>query len=150
MKKNKTIVIVSGYFNPMHIGHLRMFQEAKELGNYLIVIINNDKQVKLKGSVPFLLQKDRAELVQALKSVNSTVIAIDKDKTVCNTLSKLYSTYNSEYNLIFGNGGDRKNVKDIPEAEVCKRLGIKMVFNVGGKKIQSSSKLISEAKKYAK
>jgi cytidyltransferase-like protein len=141
MKKNIKTVCVSGYFNPIHSGHISMFKEAKKLGNYLIVIINNDNQVKVKGSVPFMKVEERAEIIKNLRMVDQVVISIDKDKTVCKTLAKVCPD-------IFANGGDRKNPKDIPEAEVCDRLGIKMVFNVGGSKTQSSSTIIKKAVKY--
>jgi len=142
MKKNIKTVCVSGYFNPIHSGHISMFKEAKKLGNYLIVIINNDNQVKVKGSVPFMKVEERAEIIKNLKMVDQVVISIDKDKTVCKTLAKVNPN-------IFANGGDRKNPKDIPETEVCNQLGIKMVFNVGGSKTQSSSTIIKKAVKYS-
>jgi cytidyltransferase-like protein len=141
MKKIKT-VCVSGYFNPIHSGHISLFKKAKKLGDYLIVIINNDSQVKIKGTVPFMEAKERAEIIKNLRMVNKVIISIDKDKTVCKTLIKINPD-------IFANGGDRKNPKDIPEQEVCDKLGIKMVFNVGGNKTQSSSTIIKNAIKYS-
>lgn len=143
MKKNIKTVCVSGYFNPIHSGHISLFKEAKKLGDYLIVIINNDSQVKIKGSVPFMKAKERAEIIKNLRMVDKTVISIDKDRTVCKTLAKINPD-------IFANGGDRRNTKDIPEAEVCNKLGIKMIFNVGGEKTQSSSKIIKKAVDYCK
>ena len=145
--KKEIIVAVSGYFNPVHIGHIRMFKQARKLGDKLIVIVNNDKQVKLKGSVPFMDEKERIEIIKALKAVNEVILSIDKDKTVCKTL-KLIKPH------IFANGGDR-NQKNIPEVDVCKEINCKMIFNIGrGGKIQSSSWLIENAnindKKYFK
>jgi len=134
-------VCVSGYFNPLHFGHIQLFQNAKALGDYLIVIINNDQQVKLKGSIPFMKATERAEIIKNLKMVDEVIISIDEDKTVCKTLEKAHPD-------IFANGGDRKNTNDIPEAEVCNRLGIEMIFNVGGEKSQSSSELIKDAIDY--
>ncbi len=127
-------VVVSGYFNPVHKGHIRMFKEAKKLGNYLIVILNNDNQVTLKGSKPFFDEIERKEILESIKYIDKVVISIDKDKTVRKTLARISPTPK-----IFANGGDRKNEDDIPESEICKLKGIKMVFNIGGKKIQSSS-----------
>lgn len=141
-KVNKTVA-VSGYFNPMHVGHLRMFEEAKKLGNHLTVIVNNDYQVKLKGSVPFMSLKDRMRLIRGLKCVDNVVASLDTDKTVCETLRQIQPD-------IFANGGDRKSAKDIPESQVCKEFHIQMIFNVGGKKVRSSSTLISKASKKAK
>jgi len=136
-RNSKEIVVVaSGYFNPLHVGHVRYLKEAKKLGTKLIVIINSDKQSKLKGSIPFMNEKERAEIVSSLKSVDEIVLSIDKDKTVCKTLELIKPN-------IFAKGGDRV-LGNIPEKEVCEKLGIKMVFGVGGGKIQSSSWLISK------
>ena len=79
-------VAVSGYFNPLHIGHIRLLKEAKNLGNYLIVILNNDFQVKLKGSVPFMSIEDRKEIVASIRYVDEVFISIDKDKSICKSL----------------------------------------------------------------
>jgi len=147
MKKNKKIVVaVSGYFNPLHIGHVRLFEEAKKLGTKLVVIVNNDKQVKLKGSIPFMNEKERKEIITALAAVDDVVLAIDKDKTVCETLKIIKPD-------IFANGGDRSK-NNIPEVAICDEIDCKMVFSVGkGGKIQSSSWLlekINKKSKYAK
>ncbi|MCK9438740.1 MAG: adenylyltransferase/cytidyltransferase family protein [Patescibacteria group bacterium] len=143
-KKNneKIKVAVSGYFNPLHVGHLEMIEKAKKIGDYLIVIINNDYQVKLKGSVPFMSQKDRVKIIKALREVDEVFLSIDKDKTVCKSLAKIKPN-------IFANGGDRKNLNDVPEYDVCQKLKIKMVDGLG-KKIRSSSILIADAAKKKK
>lgn len=134
--RKKIIVAVSGYFNPLHVGHLEMIQKAKKLGDSLVVIVNNDHQVKLKGSVPFLSQVDRMKIVSAIKWVDKVFLSVDKDKTVCKSLAKVKPD-------IFAQGGDRHE-GNIPEAEICRRLGIKMVDGLG-KKIRSSSTLIAQA-----
>lgn len=141
-KTKKVVVAVSGYFNPLHVGHLRLMQEAKELGDYLVVIINNDKQVKIKGSVPFMKEKDRVKIVEAIKWVDEVFLSIDTDSSVCKSLDKINPD-------IFANGGDRNN-KNVPEDEVCERLKIKMTDKTGGRKIRSSSILLKKAKKYKK
>jgi cytidyltransferase-like protein len=143
-KKNKKVVVVSGYFNPLHVGHLNMIKSAKELGDYLVVIVNSDHQVGLKGSVPFQDEKDRVEIIRSLKWVDEAFLSIDKDRSVCESLRKINPD-------IFANGGDRNN-RNIPEDKVCCELNIKMIENVGGDKIQSSSILIKRAqeKKYEK
>lgn len=135
-KKKKIVVAVSGYFNPLHVGHLEMIERAKKLGNYLVAIINNDDQVKIKGSVPFMSQGDRVKIVGSLKDVDEVFLSIDKDATVIKSLEKINPD-------IFANGGDRKNLNDIPEADICNKLGIKMVDGLG-KKIRASSKLIAQ------
>lgn len=137
IQSKETVVVVSGYFNPIHSGHIKMFQQAKKLGDKLIVIINNDKQVQLKGSIPFMNEKERAFIVQNIQDVDSSIISIDQDKTVCNTLKHINPH-------IFANGGDRFS-DNVPEKKTCEELGIEMVFNIGGDKTQSSSWLIKEA-----
>ena len=136
-KKDKEVIVVaSGYFNPLHIGHIRYLKEAKKLGTKLIVIINTDEQAKLKGSFRFMKEKERAEIVSSLKFVDDVILSIDKDKTVCKTLELIKPD-------IFAKGGDR-TLDNIPEKEICEKLGIKMVFGVGGAKVQSSSWLINK------
>lgn len=135
--KKPVIVAVSGYFNPLHVGHLEMIERAKKLGDKLVVIINNDKQVSLKGSVPFMSEKDRMAIVKALRAVDKVMLSIDADKTVIKSLAKLKPT-------IFANGGDRHSVNDVPEYDVCQKYKIKMVDGLG-KKIRASSVLIKDA-----
>ena len=135
MKKEITVA-VSGYFNPLHIGHLEMMEKAKKLGDRLVVIVNNDYQVKLKGSVPFLNQADRLKIISAIKWVDKVFLSIDRDKSVRESLAKVKPD-------IFAQGGDRHQ-GNIPEVGVCRRLGIKMVEGLGGK-IRSSSVLIAQA-----
>jgi cytidyltransferase-like protein len=141
-KKKKILVAVSGYFNPLHVGHLEMIEKARSLGDFLVVIVNNDYQVKLKGSFPFMSVKDRIRIVGALKSVDKVFLSIDKDKTVIESLKKIKPD-------IFANGGDRKNINDVPEAEICQQLGIEMVDGLG-KKNRASSKLIANYQKNKK
>jgi D-beta-D-heptose 7-phosphate kinase/D-beta-D-heptose 1-phosphate adenosyltransferase len=143
-KRHKPLVVaVSGYFNPLHVGHLEMIKKAKKLGDKLVVIVNNDKQVALKGRVPFMSEKDRLAIVSALREVDKAVLAIDDYQTadghvpVIKSLAKLKPD-------VFANGGDRKNINDVPEYEICRKLGIRMVDGMG-KKIRASSKLIARA-----
>jgi len=138
--KNKGLVIASGYFNPLHIGHLDYLREAKKLGNRLLVIINNDEQVKAKGNISFMNQKDRMKIIMSLQFVDTVMVSADKDKTVCETL-RLIPLYHKADRMIFANGGDRRE-EDVPEKEICDKLGIEMVYGVGGEKKESSSSLI--------
>lgn len=135
--KKEIIVAVSGYFNPLHVGHLEMIKKSKKLGDKLLVIVNSDLQVGLKGSVPFMSEKDRLQIIAALRDVDEVFLSIDKDKTVCRSLTKVKPD-------IFANGGDRKSIGDVPELAVCKKLGIKMVDGLG-KKIRASSLMIAKA-----
>jgi D-beta-D-heptose 7-phosphate kinase/D-beta-D-heptose 1-phosphate adenosyltransferase len=138
MSKSKPVIVaVSGYFNPLHVGHLEMIEKSRKLGDKLVAIVNNDYQVKLKGSVPFMSQADRLKIVSALKYVDKVFLSIDRDATVCKSLAKVRPN-------IFANGGDRKSLNDVPEFGICSKLGIKMVDGLG-KKIRASSKLIAEA-----
>ncbi len=141
MKKPNGI-IVSGYFNPIHKGHLELFHNAKALGDVLIVIVNNDKQRELKGSKEFMLEKERALIVSELRVVDYVELSIDNDRTVCKTLEKVFKDFESKYSLHFANGGDQNN-DSIPEAVICKKLGISLVEGLGDK-IQSSSWLLNK------
>jgi cytidyltransferase-like protein len=132
------VVCTSGYFNPLHKGHIEYLQKARQLGDYLVVIVNNDKQRELKGSKAFMDQNERMAIVSALRCVNGVVLSIDTDSTVCKTLELVKPT-------IFAKGGDRFS-NEIPEAEVCRRLNIEMVDGLGDK-IQSSSWLLEDKDK---
>ena len=135
-ERSGVVVAVSGGFDPIHIGHVRLFQEAKKLGDTLVVILNGDSWLKRKKGAYFMNQEDRAEIIDALACVDETFIWESEDDHVSGALEVVRPH-------IFANGGDRKNIEDIPEAAVCDRLGINMVFNIGkGGKIRSSSDLL--------
>lgn len=138
----KKAIIVSGYFNPLHKGHLDYFEKAKTQGNELWVIVNNDKQRELKGSKEFQDQDERLQIIRALKIVDFAYLSIDKDRTVKKTLEFLYERHYQEYELYFANGGDQNN-NSIPESVVCNKLGIKLIDGLGDK-IQSSSWLLNK------
>jgi len=133
----KKIVAVSGGFDPVHVGHIKHFREAKKLGGKLVVILNSDNFLKKKKGFVFMPFKERREILEGMKYVDKVVAAIDKDQTVCETLRKIRPD-------IFAKGGDR-TLDNIPETNVCDRLKIKMVFGVGGTdKPQSSSWLTNK------
>ncbi len=144
MKNKKAkIVAVSGGFDPVHIGHVRMFQSAKKLGDKLVVILNNDNWLKKKKGYVFMYEKERKEIIEAFSVVDQVVISKhaknSQDMSVCAELKKIKPD-------IFANGGDRK-LDNIPEVAVCKKINCQMVFNVGrGGKVQSSSWLIKKLK----
>ena len=137
------VIIVSGYFNPIHKGHLEYFNNAKEAGDLLFVIVNNDLQRHLKGSKEFQKEQERLFIVKNIKSVDNAILAIDTDRTVISSLRMLHETYGDKYQLAFANGGDQSN-ESIPEAGVCERLGIELIDGLGDK-IQSSSWLLANS-----
>ena len=130
-------IIVSGYFNPLHKGHIEYFHLAKSNGDKLFVIINNDQQRELKKSKKFMLEDERVLIINELAISDKAILSIDKDRTVCKTLKEIHRTYNEKFDLYFANGGDQNN-DSIPESNVCKDLGIKLIDQLGSK-IQSSS-----------
>ena len=139
------VVIISGYFNPLHVGHLDYIESAKKLGDQLIVIVNNEAQVELKGSVPFMAEEDRLRIVKSIREVNQAVLSIDAGRSVIETLKQQYNRLSVDPfidEIIFGNGGDRTEGNS-PEEEFCKEVGIRTVYGVGGDKSRSSSTLIS-------
>ena len=138
----KKAIIVSGYFNPIHKGHLEYFNNAKALADELFVIVNSDFQRNLKGSKEFQKEDERLFIVQNIKAVDKAIISIDTDRTVCVSLNHLYKKFGLEYDLGFANGGDQNN-DSIPEASICKQLGIHLIDGLGDK-IQSSSWLLAK------
>ena len=141
MNKPKAI-IVSGYFNPLHKGHLELFEKAKASGDKLLVIVNSDLQRELKGSKEFMDQDERLLIVSAIGIVDKALISIDKDKTQRKTLADLADQYSNQYELYFANGGDQNN-DTIPEVPVCREKGIGLLKGLGDK-IQSSSWLLKK------
>jgi len=157
-KKNKygkkKIVMVSGGFDPIHIGHIRYMQEAKKLGDYLIVVINNDNWLRAKKGKEFMSQNDRKEILEAFNFVDEVIISNHKinmdysnpiQRSVCEEI-KMIKPH------IFANGGDRHPDGDpIPEVTICEELGIKIVYNIGeGGKVRSSSEMLKEYSKRIK
>ena len=138
----KKAVIVSGYFNPLHKGHLELFEKAKEVGDILIVIVNNDKQREKKGSQFFQDQDERIRIIRALSIVDMAWISVDEDSTQNATLKLMVDKFYGSMKLAFANGGDQNN-DTIPEAEICKMFDIELIDGLGDK-IQSSSWLLGK------
>jgi cytidyltransferase-like protein len=139
-QRDPVVVVASGYCSPLHSGHVEYLEMSKALGDYLIVVINNDRQEKMKKGSVFIECAERMRVVKALRCVDMVVEAVDRDRSIAKTLAILRPN-------IFTNGGDQFN-GEIPEREICERLGIKMIDGLGDKK-QSSSEIIARAKQIA-
>jgi cytidyltransferase-like protein len=142
---SKKVVIVSGYFNPVHKGHIEYFNNARACGDELCVIVNSDLQRELKGSKEFMKQEERLFIVENLRMVDHAVMSVDQDRTVCETIRLIHESFKARDNevvLAFANGGDQNN-DTIPERPVCEELGVELIDNMGDK-IQSSSWLLNK------
>jgi|SRR3989344_4309150 len=129
------VVAASGYFDPLHVGHLEYLEKARKLGDKLVVIINNDVQTRLKKKTVFMPQEDRMRIIKALKPVDEVFLSIDDDNSVCKSLEKIKPS-------IFAKGGDR-TVDEIPETPICSKFGIKVIDGLGAK-IRASSDILRE------
>ena len=141
MSKQKAI-IVSGYFNPIHKGHLEYFNSAKAMADKLFVIVNNDHQRELKGSKEFQDENERMIIVSNIKAVDKAILSIDTDRTVCATIKMIAEQFGDEFDLGFANGGDQNN-DTIPERSVCDKMNVALIDGLGDK-IQSSSWLLKK------
>ena len=138
----KKAIIVSGYFNPIHKGHLEYFNNAKVLCDELSVIVNNDHQRALKGSKEFQKEDERMIIVSNIEAVDKAILSIDQDRTVCETIRMIAGQYGTEYELGFANGGDQNN-DTIPERPICEEMNVDLIDGLGDK-IQSSSWLLNK------
>ena len=138
----KKAIIVSGYFNPLHRGHIEYFQNSKKFGDLLFVIVNNDLQREIKGSKELQKEQERVLIIENLKMVDKCFLSIDKDRTVIETIKFIYTKFSNEFNFAFANGGDQNN-ELIPEKNICEVLGIDLIDGLG-EKIQSSSWLLKK------
>jgi len=139
------VVIASGYFDPLHIGHIEYLKKSKEIGDILIVIVNNDDQLELKrGDRSNILMDecDRLIIINSLKFVDEAILSIDTDASVCKTIKHIKSVWNNKYKFIFAKGGDR-NIYNIPEFNICKKLNIDIIDGLG-KKIRNSSDFLEK------
>ena len=136
------LAIVSGGFDPLHVGHLELFERAKSLADDLIVIVNTDEFLISKKGKAFMPLKERMTIVQALKPVKLTIKSIDKNQTVCASVKFVNEMYKKKYDeIMFCNGGDRTSGENTPEHKICEEIGVKTIYGLGDK-IQSSSWLL--------
>ena len=142
----RSIIVLSGGFDPVHKGHLRMFREASWLGHQVIVGLNSDEWLTRKKGKPFMKWDERAEILESCKFVNQVLPMDDWDDSACDIIKQVCSLYRDfDVNIYFANGGDRKK-ENVPELDVCKDLNVVMLWGIGGGKIQSSSWLINGEK----
>ena len=137
------VIAISGYFNPIHSGHIDYIKSAKQRGDILVVIVNNDNQVKLKGSVPFQDENERFKIVNNIKGVDRTILSIDKDSTVCESLRLVHKTYQDDPffdEMFFCNGGDRGKDNTPENIKYGSDSRVQFEYSIGGDdKMNSSS-----------
>ena len=142
------VVVISGYFNPIHSGHIEYIKAASRLGDKLVVIVNSDEQVKIKGSEPFMDEVERMKVAGAIKGVDRVILSVDEDESVVETIKLLHNEYELDYffdKMCFCNGGDRTKGNS-PEEQYCEKNDIHTIYNVGGGKTQSSSSILATSK----
>ena len=142
----KSVIVLSGGFDPIHKGHLRMFREASWMGHQVIIGLNSDLWLTRKKGKPFMEFDERKEIIEGFKYVNQVIPFNDDDDTACNVIAKVVNMYSSDYQIYFANGGDRGK-GNVPEIPLCMELDVAMLWGVGGGKIQSSSWLINGEEK---
>ena len=147
------IVIISGGFDPLHVGHTRYIRASKQMADMCVVIINNDNWLKKKKGFVFMPEDDRMEILQNLFTTHDALIISQhpedcEDMSICSEIQKIHNAMKDtkDIHFILANGGDR-TADNIPEKQLCEELGIEMVFNVGGEKIRSSSELVKQCPK---
>ena len=141
MTKKYDYALVSGGFDPVHVGHLRMFKDAKSLSDKVILLLNNDEWLVKKKGKPFMTENQRKEILKEFKSISRVIIQTSSDKSSTKAIEE-FVLKNPNKNICYCNGGDRSNIKNILEADICKKLGVSLEFGVGGEnKIESSSQL---------
>ena len=131
------IICISGGFDPLHVGHVRLMKSASQHGS-VFVILNSDEWLMRKKGYMFMTFDERQEIISSMGAVHDVLSVDDNDGTVCEALERIRPSY-------FGNGGDRLS-DNVPEVDLCKQLGIEMIWNLGGEKVQSSSDLVRSYK----
>ena len=146
IKWRKSVIILSGGFDPVHKGHIRMFREASKLGANVIIGLNSDEWLTRKKGKPFMNFNERKEILEAFRYINQVIPFDDSDDSACDLIEKVDDMYDTDQKIYFANGGDRGK-GNVPELDTCKNLNVVMLWGVGGGKIQSSSWLINGEEK---
>lgn len=140
----KKLIVVSGYFNPIHGGHIKMLEAAKDYGDKVLVIVNNDNQQKLKKGKIIMSESERLYVIKAIRYVDEAMLSeeLKDDPSITKTLENVAKKYGDMYSITFANGGDRDSSKEVPETSVCEKYNIAMIFDMGGnEKLNSSSNI---------
>jgi len=143
------IGITCGHFNPLHKGHLSLLKDSKSKCDFLIVIVNNDKQQILKKGKIIMDEQERFSIVDSLKMVDYTFLSIDSDSSVSKSLEYIFknTSFPTEFKFVLFKGGDRSNLDTLPslEVDVCKKYNCEIKFGIGGFEKQNSSSAIIDA-----
>ena len=142
---SKKIIILSGGFDPIHKGHVRMFKSAKDFGEVFVGLNSDDWLIRKKEKyfMPFI---ERKEILESIKYIDKVFDFDDSDDTACSLIKFIYQKYKDDFDIAFGNGGDRTN-DTTPEVKFCVENDIEMIWGLGGGKIQSSSDLLKNWEK---
>ena len=141
MIKKYDYALVSGGFDPVHVGHLRMFKDALRFSDNVVILLNNDEWLTKKKGKPFMNENQRKEILDEFKSIYKVIIQTSSNKSSSDAIEQ-FAANNPNKSICYCNGGDRSNIKNIHESEICKKLGVELQFSVGGEeKIESSSQL---------
>jgi D-beta-D-heptose 7-phosphate kinase/D-beta-D-heptose 1-phosphate adenosyltransferase len=146
--KHYDIMILSGGFDPLHIGHIRMIQAARDAAGLVVVGVNSDAWLERNRGFCFMPLAERCEILASVRGVTSAVPFRDDDDTAIDLIRRVHAMASQGSRIAFGNGGDR-TAGNVPEVEVCRNLGVELVFSVGGGPVGRSAALWAKARRLA-